>query len=143
MSRLLSAQFFRFVLANSFAAFINILARFLGSLMMVDAWAVVAGFCAGLSASYMLSRGFVFQMERRASLSEILRFTGINLLALALTCLVYNLSLHWLVAAGMGSETNQMLRTSAHALGVAAPVLLSFVAQKTFTFHQRFESRGT
>ena len=93
MNQLLSAQFLRFVLANSFAAFINIITRLLGSLVMFDAWAVVAGFCAGLSTSYLLCRRFVFQTVRRASLPEVLIFTGINLLALLLTWLVYHLSL--------------------------------------------------
>jgi len=136
VNQLLSAQFLRFVLANSFAAGINIVTRFIGSLVVFDAWAVVAGFCAGLSTSYLLCRGFVFQTVRRASLPEILRFTVINLLALLLTWLVYHLSLQWLVAARVGSATDQTLRTGAHALGVAAPVLFSFVAQKTFTFRQ-------
>lgn len=143
MNQLLSAQFLRFVLANSFAAGVNILTRFLGSLVMLDAWAVVAGFCAGLSTSYLLCRVFVFQAVSRASMAEVLRFTVINLLALALTWLVYQLSLQWLVSAQIGSATNPTLRTSAHALGVAAPVLFSFVAQKTFTFRQRLGSSGT
>ena len=143
MNQLLSTQFLRFVLANSFAAGINIVTRFLGSLVMFDAWAVVAGFCTGLSTSYLLCRGFVFQTVRRASMAEVLRFTIINLFALALTWLVYHLSLHWLVSAQIGSATNQTLRTGAHALGVSAPVLFSFVAQKTFTFRQRLDSHGT
>lgn len=143
MKQLLSAQLLRFVLANSFAAIINIVTRLLTSMVMFDAWAVVAGFFAGLSSSYLLCRGFVFRTMRRASLPEILRFTGINLLALVLTWLVYHLSLHWLVASKMGAATDQTLRTSAHAIGVAAPVLFSFVAQKTFTFRQRLGSNAT
>ena len=126
----------------SVAAGINIFTSLLGSLVMFDAWAVVAGFCAGLSTSYLLCRGFVFQTVRRASMAEVLRFTVINLLALVLTLLVYHLSLQWLVSARIGSATNQTLRTGAHALGVAAPVLFSFVAQKTFTFRQRLDSHG-
>jgi len=143
MNQLLSRQFLRFVAANSLAAFINIITRLIGSLVMMDTWAVVAGFCAGLSTSYLLCRGFVFRTVRRVSLPEILRFTGINLVALVLTWLVYHLSLQWLVSAQIGSATNQTLRTGAHALGVATPVLFSFVAQKTFTFRQRLDSHGT
>jgi putative flippase GtrA len=143
MRQLLSAQFFRFLLANTFAAFVNIITRLVGSLVVFDAWAVVAGFCAGLSTSYLLCRGFVFRTVSRASLPEILRFTGINLLALTLTWLVYHLALQWLVAAQFGPATNQGLRTSAHALGVAAPVFFSFVAQKTLTFRQKLGSHGT
>lgn len=143
MNQLLSGQFLRFVAANSLAALINIITRLVGSLVMLDTWAVVAGFCAGLSTSYLLCRGFVFQTVRRASLPEILRFAGINLVALVFTWVVYHLGMQWLVAARIGLATDQALRTSAHALGVAAPVLFSFVAQKTFTFGQKLGSHGT
>lgn len=143
MNQLLSPQFLRFVIANSFAAFVNIMTRLIGSLVVIDAWAVVAGFCAGLSTSYLLCRGFVFRTVHRVSLPEVLRFTGINLLALMLTWLVYHLTLQGLVAARIGPATNQGLRTSAHALGVVAPVFFSFMAQKTLTFRQRLGSHGT
>ena len=143
MNQLLSGQFLRFVAANSFAAFINIITRLIGSLVMLDTWAVFAGFCAGLSTSYVLCRRFVFRTVRRSSLAEILRFTVINLAALVLTWLVYHLSVQWLVTARVGPANDQTLRTSAHALGVAAPVLFSFIAQKTFTFGQRLGSHGT
>jgi hypothetical protein len=143
MNQFLSAQFLRFLLANSFAACVNIMTRLFGSFFVFDSWAVIAGFCAGLSTSYILCRGFVFRTIRRASLPEILRFTCINLLALLLTWLVYHLALQWLVAARVAPATNQGLRTSAHALGVAAPAFFSFLAQKTFTFRQRLGSHGT
>jgi putative flippase GtrA len=143
LNHLFSGQFFRFLLANSFAAFVNIMTRLVGSFIVFDAWAVVAGFCAGLSTSYLLCRGFVFRTVRRASVPEMLCFTGVNLLALLLTWLVYHLTLQWLVAARVGPATSWGLRTGAHALGVAAPVLFSFVAQKTFTFRQRIGSHGT
>jgi putative flippase GtrA len=143
MNQLLSAQFLRFLLVNTFAAFVNITTRLIASLVIFDGWAVLAGFSAGLATSYLLCRGFVFRTVRRSSMTEILRFTGINLLALLLTWLVYHLTLQWLVAARLGTATNQLLRTSAHTLGVAAPVFFSFVAQKTFTFRQRLGSHGT
>jgi hypothetical protein len=137
MTQRLSAQFLRFVVANSLAALVNIITRLIGSLVMMDSAAVVAGFLVGLSTSYLLCRGFVFQTVSKESLSEVLRFTGINLLALILTWLVYHLSLQWFVAHRLGPASSQGLRTSAHALGVAAPVLFSFMAQKTLTFRQK------
>lgn len=143
MNQLLSAQFLRFLLANSLAALTNIMTRLFGSLFVADSLAVVAGFFAGLSTSYLLCRGFVFRTARKASLSEVLRFASINFLALMLTWLVYHLALQWLVGARLGPATNQGLRTSAHALGVAAPVFFSFLAQKTFTFRQKLGSHGT
>lgn len=147
MTAWLSPQFLRFLLANSLAALVNILTRLATSLMVADGWAVLAGFGAGLSTSYLLCRGFVFQAVQRATprsrAAEIMRFTTINLLALVLTWLIYHLSLLGLVALHRGAATDQRLRTLAHALGVAAPVLFSYLAQKTFTFRQRLRSHGT
>lgn len=138
MNQMVSAQFIRFVLANAFAALVNIATRFIGSLVLLDMWAVVAGFCAGLSTSYLLSRGFVFRTMEGVTMSEMLKFTGINLLALVLTWTVYRQSLQWLLVARGGATPDQWLVTGAHAIGVAAPVLFSFVAQKTITFRQKF-----
>lgn len=138
MNRFLSAQFIRFFMANVFAAAMNIATRLVASLAMLDAWAVAAGFCTGLATSYLLCRAFVFKTARRASIAEAGRFIGINLLALGITWIVYNASLHWLLCLRGESAPTQGLRTLAHAVGVAAPVAFSFLAQKTFTFRQRF-----
>jgi putative flippase GtrA len=142
MNQLLTAQFLRFILANSIAALANILTRLLASFVMIDALAVLAGFCAGLTTSYLLCRGFVFQTMRRATVAEILRFTGINLLALLITWIVYQLTLRGLLGLYGASSLGLGWRTAAHALGVAAPVFFSFIAQKTFTFRQRHRSHG-
>lgn len=138
-----SKQFLRFVLANSLAALTNIITRLTSSLIMLDTWAVAAGFCAGMLTSYVLCRRYVFQSIRRASLSEILRFTGINLIALVITWCVYYSCLKLFTALHLGSASNQAVRTSAHTLGVVAPVLFSFVAQKSFTFRQNIGSHRT
>ena len=143
MNRLLSAQLLRFVAANFLAAIVNVISRLTSSQVMPDALAVVVGFCAGLSTSYFLCREFVFQSIRRPSLPEALRFTTINVAALFLTIFVYRLSARWLFSSPMGGLPEQNLRTIAHAIGVASPVLFSFAAQKTFTFKQRFESHET
>ena len=143
MNKKVTSQFLRFLLANSAAAGANIVTRLLSSCVFLDLWAVVAGFCVGLSTSYVLCRGFVFQSVRRASIPELLRFTGINLLALVITWIVYRFSLQLFLSLHGLTRADQLLQTGAHALGVVAPVLFSFVAQKTFTFRQRLESHGS
>lgn len=143
MNRFLSSQFLRFIIANSFAAALNVTTRLLTSQILQDSLAVVAGFCVGLLTSYLLCRGYVFRTIRRASSPEIARFVFINLIALGMTWLAYHASLHWIMSLRGESTPSQQLRTGAHAFGVAAPVIFSFLAQKTYTFRQRFGSHGT
>jgi putative flippase GtrA len=142
MNASLSRQFLRFVLVNSFAAFVNIISRLLCSLFVPEYWAVVAGFCMGISTSYVLCRGFVFQGTGSTSLPQMARFSVISLLSLSLTWAVYALTLKSFAAAWAVPASSQLVRTSAHVVGVAAPVIFSFLAQKTFTFRQGFGSNG-
>lgn len=132
-----SAQFLRFVIANTLAALVNIATRLVTSLAMLDDGAVIAGFVAGLSTSYLLCRGFVFRSIRRSDLSEIFRFILINIIALALTWAAYKASLQWLLGVSHRLMPDPQIQTLAHAIGVASPVLFSFAAQKTFTFRQK------
>ena len=78
MNQFLNPQFIRFIIANTLAALANIATRLVASQALLDTWALVAGFCAGLLTSYLLCRGFVFRTMRRASFSEIARFICIN-----------------------------------------------------------------
>jgi putative flippase GtrA len=134
---MISKQFFRFLLANTLAAVLNIGTRFYFSLFTMDFVAVMLGFVAGLSSSYYLCRGFVFHSTRQISLSEALRFTLVNLFMLLITWSVYQASLMWFEAIWGDSLSNNSLRIAAHTIGVAAPVFVSFAAQKSFTFRQR------
>jgi putative flippase GtrA len=143
MNSVLSQQFVRFVLANTVAAGLNVLTRFMASYILLDAWAVLAGFCVGLLTSYLLCRSYVFRATRRASITEMARFIVINLLALGITWCVYHVTLQWILTLRGESIPSPGLRTCAHAFGVAAPVFFSFLAQKTYTFRQRFRSNGT
>ena len=138
MNSMLSQQFIRFLLANTVAAFVNIITRLLGSLFLLDGWAVVAGFFAGLSTSYVLCRGYVFRSTAKPpTWAEVFRFVVVNLFALLLTWAVYQLTLQGLLSFTKTVAPDQWMRTAAHTIGVAAPALFSFTAQKTFTFRQR------
>jgi putative flippase GtrA len=138
MNPILPRQFIRFLVANTFAALVNIITRLLGSLFLLDGWAVVAGFCAGLSTSYILCRRYVFRSNATPpTWAEVLRFVVINLFALLLTWAVYRFTLQGILSFTRSVSPDQWMRTAAHTIGVAAPVFFSFAAQKTFTFRQR------
>lgn len=132
-----TAQFTRFIVANSFAAAANIGVKFGSFFLVGDPLSVVLGFLAGLSTSYMLCRNYVFQTVGSPRYGEMARFTGINLVGLAITFWTYQTVLALLSRMSPVPTGPLSLQTIAHGLGVAAPILLSFVAQKTLTFRQR------
>lgn len=133
----LSGQFMRFVAANVVAAIANISAKLASSFFIADPLAVLAGFCVGLSTSYLLCRNYVFAPSNGSQFSEAARFTGVNLAALGITYGTYRQMLH-LLHGFAGLDTSQhSTQTLAHAVGVGAPVIFSFLAQKTLTFRQR------
>lgn len=133
----MSRQLIRFLLANTLAAGINISVHLFFGRFLLDFLSVFLGFLAGLGSSYYLCRGFVFHSTRKTTLSEASRFVLVNCVMLLITWFVYQASLQWLEAFWGALLSEDMIRTAAHAFGVAAPVFFSFVAQKTFTFKQR------
>ena len=136
MNRNNASQFARFVAANMVAAIANIATRLASGFLLIDPLAVLAGFCAGLSASYLLCRKFVFQPTNKPRISELAKFTAINLAGLGITYGTYRQMLLILHESARLDTNLPTTRTFAHAIGVGAPVLLSFIAQKTFTFRQ-------
>jgi putative flippase GtrA len=136
-SNRVTAQFTRFVLANTFAAAANIGIKFGSFFLVGDPLSVVLGFLAGLSTSYVLCRSYVFHVIGKPKYGEVARFTGVNLVGLAITFWTYQTVLANLRSLPALSTGPLSLQTIAHSLGVAAPIALSFVAQKTLTFRQR------
>jgi len=129
-------QFARFVAANSLAAMANIATKLVSGFVLIDPLAVLAGFCVGLSTSYLLCRRFVFQSTTRTQFSELAKFTAVNLAGLGITYSTYRHMLIILHDSARLDPTLPTTQTLAHAIGVGAPVILSFIAQKTITFRQ-------
>ncbi len=137
MSKSSSFQFLRFIAANCVAALANIVTKLVSSFLLIDPLAVLVGFCVGLSTSYLLCRNFVFQPTTGSKLSELARFTGVNLAGLGITYGVYRQMLATLHGSLHLDTSRMSTQALAHTIGVGAPVILSFVAQKTLTFRQR------
>jgi len=132
-----TSQFARFVAVNILAAMANIGTRLASAFVLIDPLAVLAGFCAGLCSSYLLCRRFVFQPNNGPQISELAKFIAVNLAGLGITYATYRQMLLILHESCRLDPSLPTTQTLAHAIGVGAPVLLSFIAQKTITFRQR------
>lgn len=132
-----ASQFVRFVAVNILAAMANIATKLVSGFVLNDLLAVFAGFCAGLSTSYILCRRFVFQLNKGPRISELAKFTSVNLAGLAITYFTYRQVLLILQHSVRLDPSLPTTQTLAHTVGVGAPVILSFIAQKTITFRQR------
>lgn len=132
-----SSQFLRFIAANCVAAMANIGTKLAASFVLNDPLSVLAGFCVGLTTSYLLCRSFVFKPTTGSKMSEVARFTGVNIACLGITYGIYRQMLVVLRESLYLDASQPSAQVLAHAIGVGAPVILSFVAQKTLTFRQR------
>ncbi|MEB3319089.1 MAG: GtrA family protein [Cyanobacteriota bacterium] len=135
-SRRLSAQFLRFVIANTLAAAANISIKLTSGFIVGDPLSILLGFTGGLTTSYLLCRQFVFDPGGRIKAAEIARFSAVNLAGLAITFLVYHHSYVALQKLIPPPQEATLLKTLAHTIGVVAPMVFSFFAQKTLTFRQ-------
>lgn len=132
-----TSQFVRFVAVNILAAIANIATKLVSGFVLSDLLAVFAGFCAGLSTSYLLCRRFVFQINKGLCISELVKFTSVNLAGLGITYFIYRQILLILQHSARLDPNQPTTQALAHTVGVGAPVILSFIAQKTITFRQR------
>ena len=132
-----STQFLRFAVVNSVAAVANIGTKTVCGFFLIDPLAVLVGFCVGLSSSYLLCRNYVFQPATGSNISEMARFTAVNMISLGITYGTYRHALVLLRGSFSLTESQPIVEALAYAIGVVAPVIFSFMAQKTLTLRQR------
>lgn len=127
---MLSGPFGRFLIAGGIAAAANYGSRFIFSLWLSYAWAIVCAYVVGMIVAFLLMRGFVFQATSRDLGPQIVKFVSINLLAVLQT-LIISLGLVRWVLGPMGVPHAE---ASAHLIGVLFPVMTSYVGHKLATF---------
>lgn len=128
---MLSRQFFLFLLAGGTAALANFGSRIALGLVMDYVPAIVLAYCIGMLTAFVLNRAFVFANPETRLHHQALWFIAINLAALLQTLAVSLLFARWVFpAAGMNFHPE----TVAHAIGVAVPVVTSYVGHKRLTF---------
>jgi putative flippase GtrA len=126
-------EFLAFAVAGGIAAGVNWLSRMGLSGWLGLGWAVIVAYGIGMLTAYLLNRLFVFEASGRGSASEMTRFALVNLVAVLQVWLVtIGLRYYLLPAVGWTWQAENI----AHAVGVASPIVTSYLAHKHFTFRK-------
>lgn len=128
---ILSRQFLLFLIVGGLAAAVNF-----GSRMVLSHWiayvpAIIIAYVLGMISAFTLNKIFVFNQARNRLHHQMLWFTAINLVALGQTILISLLIARWLLPT-LGIDFHN--ETIAHAIGVAAPVITSYLGHKRLSF---------
>lgn len=123
--------FILFLVVGGIAAAANIVARVQLNHVFSYEWSVLFAFPIGLLVAFVLNRMLVFRDSDRSIISSSWRFALVNVVALLQV---------WLTSVGLARLLFPWLGFTfhaelvAHAIGVASPVLFSFLAHKHFSF---------
>lgn len=128
---LASKRFVLFVLVSGFAALVNLLAGIVFRQWLSFTLAAVFAFGCGLITAFVLNRIWVFRGSERPIQQQAGWFLVINLTGLAMTVLIgllmARIVLPWL-------DWTWYPDTVAHAIGIAAPVITSYLGHKHLSF---------
>jgi len=129
----MNRQFFQFLIAGGLAAAVNFGSRIAFSHWMPYAPAIVLAYLLGMATAFVLNRMLVFRHATNALHHQVFWFCMINLAAVLQTLLVSLLLNDWLFPTiHFGWHTESV----AHAIGVAVPVVTSFVGHKKLSFRE-------
>lgn len=126
-------RFARFLAVGGFAAAVNLAARVLFSEVMPYELAIVLAYPIALTIAFLLNRRYVFPEAGSDATGQYMRFTLVNLAALAQVWIV-SVTLARLVLPAISWEWHAEL--IAHAVGVCSPALTSYYGHKWFTFRK-------
>ncbi|MGE4062289.1 MAG: GtrA family protein [Rhodospirillaceae bacterium] len=132
ITRLVPAhRFARFLVSGGIAAGVNVVSRYFFSMVMDYRWAVIAAYLCGMTAAWILTRLFVFEVSGRSRGEEYLRFGIVNLVGAAQVWLVsVGLAEYAFPAIGFGWHPEEV----AHIIAVGIPVFTSYLGHKHFSF---------
>lgn len=128
---MISKRFAMFIVSGGLAAAANFFSRILFGIWLPYSLSIVLGFMVGLVTAFVLMRKLAFKQTTNAAHHQVLWFLAINAFALLQTFCVSLLLARWLLPM-MG--VTHGAETIAHAIGVATPVLTSYVGHKRLTF---------
>lgn len=138
METLLRSQFLRFLLAGGIAAAANFLSRILFSFFVAYEVAIILAYLVGMSVAFVLMRGSVFRADSGGLSRQVVRFSVVNLLAIAQTLVISLLVARWILPAMGILNGAEMI---GHAFGVAVPIFTSYVGHRLFTFRTHESQR--
>lgn len=124
-------QFIRFLVAGGLAAAANYGSRFVFSVWVSYGVAIVLAYLVGMFVAFVLMRSHVFSAREGSLGPQVLKFAGVNLLAVLQTLAISLLLARW-VFPRMGIE--QHSEAIAHLVGVLVPVITSYFGHRLVTF---------
>lgn len=124
-------RFGLFLVAGGIAAAANYGSRFAFSVWFSYPVAILLAYLVGMAVAFALMRQYVFDGRGKAMGPQIVRFIGVNVLAVLQTLVVSLLLARWLLPA-MGIV--EQAEAIAHAVGVAVPAVTSYFGHRVATF---------
>lgn len=130
-SALLTPQFLRFLMAGGIAAAANYGSRFLFSLWLGYGTAIVLAYLAGMVVAFVLMRQHVFDAKKSALGPQIMKFVGVNVLAVLQTLAISLVLARWVFPR---LDIVEHAEAVAHLVGVLVPVVTSYFGHRMLTF---------
>ena len=115
------------------AAAVNLLVGWLLQSVMPYETAVTVAYLAGMVTAFVLARLFVFELADGDTHWQFVRFALVNAVAFAQVWII-SVGLVRLVFPPLGFTWHA--ETVAHVIGVASPVVTSYLMHKHFSFRQ-------
>lgn len=121
----------RFLVAGGIAAGANFGSRFVFSIFFAYGVSVFFAYLVGMLVAFLLMRGHVFNASQGPLAPQVVKFLGVNLVAVLQTLAISLLLARW-VLPSVGIE--DQAEALAHLVGVLMPVVISYFGHKFLTF---------
>lgn len=128
---MISRRFVLFLAAGGFAAAVNFGSRLLLSRWLDYAAAICIAYGLGMATAFALNRAFVFEAGSGPLRRQLGWFVAVNAAAVLQT-LAISLLLARVVLPRLGIDAHA--ETIAHAIGIAVPVVTSYLGHKYLSF---------
>ena len=128
---MMTPQFIRFLVAGGIAAGANFGSRFVFSIFFAYGIAVFFAYLVGMLVAFLLMREHVFNASQGQLLPQVIKFVGVNLVAVLQTLAISLLLARWaLPSVGIEGHAEAL----AHLVGVLVPVVTSYFGHKFLSF---------
>ena len=123
-------EFILFVAAGGFAALVNFVSRIIFNFWLSFEVSVVLAYLIGMITAYILTKIFVFKAKSVGLVSSSIKFTIVNILAVLQTYFISVYLYYWL-NNNINFDYNKEI---AHFVGIAFPVITSYIGHKYYSF---------
>lgn len=128
---MITPQFIRFLVVGGIAAGANYGSRFVFSIFFAYGVAVFFAYLVGMLVAFLLMQGHVFNTGQGPLAPQVIKFVGVNLVAVLQTLAISLLLARWVLpSVGIKDQAEAL----GHLVGVLVPVVTSYFGHKLITF---------